>query len=245
MNMGGVKLAVAAACALSVAACSGGPARPRAALPTPLASDASEVDAIATLLDEGNQPVARKRLKALLKRDPMNPSARLLNDSIERDPAELLGPRSHPYTVRGGDTIVMLAQRFLGNRLKAYQLGRYNDLKAPIVLVAGQTLRIPGEAPIAEPERRPPPNPSARPASAPAKSKPKQVVPPPTPARPAANPAIARQARTAGLAALNQGNMQRAIALLRRAVSLDPDNPMIARDLARAERIAATVRARQ
>ena len=66
---------------------------------------------------------------------------------------------------------------------------------------------------------------------------------PAAPAKAAANPAAARAARTAGLVALNQGAVQRAVGLLRRAATLDPGNPLIARDLARAERIAATVRA--
>jgi len=37
----------------------------------------------------------------------------------------------------------------------------------------------------------------------------------------------------------------RAVGLLRRAAALDPGNPVIARDLTRAERIAATVKARK
>ena len=231
--------------ALSVAACSGGTPHPKAA-PPPLATSAGEADAILTLLIAGNEAPARKRLKALLKRDPMNPSARLLSDSLERDPKDLLGPDSHPYIVRQGDTIVELAQRLLGNRLKAYQLSRYNALKPPVVLTAGQTLRIPGEPPRAEPIRRPEPaRPTPTPTQPRAKPIPAKPVVPTAPAKPAANPIAARQARTAGLAALNQGNVARAVGLLRHAAALDPGNAMIAHDLARAERIAATVKARQ
>ncbi|MFC3580391.1 LysM peptidoglycan-binding domain-containing protein [Sphingomonas hylomeconis] len=238
-----VKLAVVAAGALSLAACSGGTPHLKAVAPPPAASSAGEAEAIATLLDQGQEGAARKRLKALLKRDPMNPSARLLNDSLDRDPKELLGPDSYPYVTRPGDTIVGLAQRFLGNRLKAYQLGRYNGLKAPVVLTPGQVLRIPGEAPRPEPVRRPDP---VRATPAPAKPKPAAARPAaPAPAKPVANPVAARAARTAGLAALNQGNVQRAVGLLRRAAALDPGNALIARDLARAQRIAATVKARQ
>uniref|UniRef100_UPI0035CCA2B6 LysM peptidoglycan-binding domain-containing protein n=1 Tax=uncultured Sphingomonas sp. TaxID=158754 RepID=UPI0035CCA2B6 len=163
-----IGFALATAGALSLAACSGGTARPGAAAAPPAAHGTDEADAIAGLLDRGQDAAARKRLKALLKRDPMNASARVLSDSLDRDPKELLGPDSYPYVVRAGDTIVALAERFLGNRLKAYQLGRYNGLKAPITLVAGQTLRIPGEAPRAEPVRRPEP---VRAAPAPATSR--------------------------------------------------------------------------
>jgi hypothetical protein len=241
-----LKLGIAAVCALALAACSGGPSRPKAAPPPPGATSAMETEAAFTLLNAGDDAGARKRLTALLKRDPMNPSARLLNESIDRDPRDLLGPDSYAYVVRPGDTIVGLAERLLGNRLKAYQLGRYNGLKAPVVLIPGQSLRIPGAPPRAAPVRRPEPRPtpaapSARPRPAPARP----AAAAPAPAAATANPGAARQARTAGLAALNQGNVARAVGLLRRAAALDPGNPLIARDLARAERIAATVRARQ
>ena len=137
-----------------------------------------------------------------------------------------------------------LAQRFLGNRLKAYQLARYNGIAKPADLAAGQTLRIPGAPPRIEIPRRAEPR-----AAAPTPAKARPAMPRPAPAaRPAApitNPVAARQARAAGLAALNSGNIGRAVGLLRRAATLDPGNPIIARDLTRAQRIAATVKARK
>lgn len=234
---------VAAVVALGAlaAGCSGGGGGKRLATPSasaPVAS-AAEID---ELLLRGDKGEARKRIKAALKRDPMNPQVQLLRDSIDRDPTELLGPQSYDYVARAGDTIPDLAQRFLGNRLKAYQLGRYNGLSAPFALTAGQTLRIPGTPPRADPVRRAPPPPPTRTAP-PAAAVPAR--PTPRPAAPAANPALGRQLRAGGLAALNQGKVGNAVGLLRRARAADPGNPLIARDLARAERIAATVRARK
>ena len=78
---------------------------------------------------------ARKRIVAALKRNPMDPSLLVLRDSLDRDPVELLGPTNHAYTVRAGDTMTGLAERFLGNRLKAYQLARYNAVLGASVLV--------------------------------------------------------------------------------------------------------------
>ncbi|MDP9025594.1 MAG: LysM peptidoglycan-binding domain-containing protein [Candidatus Eremiobacteraeota bacterium] len=239
-----------AACVFALAACSAGPSRPKNPPPPITASNDTEAHAILEELVAGEDHAAKARLKALIKREPMNPSARLLNDSIERDPKELLGPESYLYTVVVGDTIVGIAQRTLGNALKAYQLARYNGLTAPIVLTAGQKLRIPGEPPHLEQPHRPEPT---RPFTSiksvpgrPAAAKPTPVKPTPAaPAKSVANPAAARAARTAGLAALNQGNVSRAVGLLRRAAALDPGNPLIARDLSRAERIAATVKAHQ
>jgi LysM repeat protein len=238
---------LAVATLVALAACSGGPKPPRGTpVPPAAAATPAEIDAAFDLLMAGKEDDARKALDRLLKRDPMSANARLLRDSIGRDPKELMGPVSFPYTVRAGDTLVGVSQRLLGNRLKAYQLLRYNDLRAPVLLTPGQVLRIPGEpprieVPRTEPVRRPDttPTPAPRPRPAP-------VKPTPAPAAPsAANPAAARSARAAGLAALNGGAVNRAVGLLRRAAQLDPGNPLIARDLARAERIAATVRARK
>ena len=231
-------------------ACSGGPARPKNAPPPParIMVTAAETDAAFDLLMAGKEGDARKLVDKLLKRDPMSPTAQLLADSIKRDPKELLGPTSFPYSVRAGDTMVGVTQRFLGNRLKAYQLLRYNGLRAPVILTPGQVLHIPGEPPRIEPVRRPEaPTPHAVPVTPPVTTpKPKPAPPKPAaPVAPSANPAAARTARAAGLAALNGGDVNRAVAMLRRASALDPGNPAIGRDLARAERIAATVRARK
>ncbi|MES2095672.1 MAG: LysM peptidoglycan-binding domain-containing protein [Pseudomonadota bacterium] len=232
--------------AAALAGCSAGTPRVKGAPPAPRASAATnEIDVAFDLLMKGDEAGARKRLKAVLKRDPMNANARLLTESIAGDPNELLGPQNYPYAIREGDTVPGLAQRFLGNRLKAYQLLRYNGLKAPTVLTTGQIFKIPGEPPRVEPVRRPDAAPP-RPAPQPLAPKPKVAPPKPAaPAAPTANPAAARQLRGAGLAALNQGNVDRAVGLLRRAATLDPGNAVIARDLARAERIAATVKARR
>lgn len=230
------------ALSLALAAC-GGKTAPVASV-SRQATVRVDVGQIEAALMRGDEKEARKLVKAALKADPMNPQVQLLRDSIERKPVELLGPQSYAYTVRGGDTVAGLAERLLGNRLKAYQLARYNDLAAPFALSAGQTVRIPGTPPRAEPVRRA--DPAPRPAApVVAKPAPRRPAPAPVAVAPASNPVLARQLRAEGLAALNQGAVVRATTLLRRAAAADRANPLIARDLARAERIAATVRARK
>jgi LysM repeat protein len=238
-----VRLLPAAALAI-LAACSGHAPRPQT--PAAVAPTENEIDAIQTLLMQGDTKAARSRLKAVLKRDPMNASALVLRNSIDGDAKAQLGAESFAYTVRPGDTMLDLSQRFLGTKLKAYQLARYNGIDNPSTLAPDQVLHIPGEAPRSAPPRTP--SEPARPHVQPQQERPKPAAKPapvPPPAAPAANPVAARQARAAGLAALNQGNVARAVAMLRRARALDPSNPLIARDLARAERIATTVRARR
>ena len=55
----------------------------------------------------------------------------------EGDARADLGSTSYPYTVAPGDTMSALAERFLGNRLKSYQLARYNGLDDPAALRRG------------------------------------------------------------------------------------------------------------
>lgn len=231
---------VALAGALALAACSKGP--PPKTAPVPVAVAESDIDSVQALLMQGDHKGAGKQLEPLLKREPMNPQLLLLRDSIAGDPQEQLGPVSYPYVVRPGETIEQLAERLLGNRLKAYQLARYNGLANPSALAAGQTIRIPGTPP--RPKVQPAPERPSRstPAATP-KTRPANPAPPP--AKPAANPAAAQRARSAGLAALNRGAVKEAVMQLQRAHALDPGNAMILRDLQRAQRIAATVRARQ
>lgn len=220
----------------SLSACSQvSPSRPAVQAPVNK-GDAARVH---YLLLDGETSEAKKLLKQLLKQDPMNSTLMLLQQSVKEDPKELLGPKSYEYKVKSGETIDGLADRLLGNRFKAYQLVRYNALKTPVHLLAGQTLRIPGERPVA-------PKPSAAPKSPPVTDKvtPK-VKEPPVARKPSFDPAAAQRVRSAGLAALNRGQPDQAVAHLQRAQSLDPANKLIARDLQRAQRIAATVNQRK
>jgi len=229
---------------LAITACSHGPKAGPQLAPIAAPTPANEIDTILSLLDLGEVGAAKKRIAAILKSDPMNPSAQVLRASIDEDPKALLGPTSFAYVTQPGDTMSGLAQRFLGNRLKSYQLARYNGIAKPADLTAGQTLRIPGVLPRAQMPKRIEPR-SATPAALKARSATPKPVSVAKPSPVVVNPGAARQARVAGLAALNAGNVARAVGLLHRAAALDPRNPVISRDLARAERIAATVKARK
>jgi len=99
--------------------------------------------------------------------------------------------------------------------------------------------------PVADAPRRPAPRPAEpAPPRAPPAVKP---APPPAP-KPAAqagrDPAKARALRVQGLEQLNRGAIDKAVDLLRQALRFDPDNPLIQRDLDRANRIGQAVRAK-
>ncbi len=81
------------------------------------------------------------------------------------DPREYLGKESFDYQVKPGESLSMVAERFLGDKLQFVILARYNELAKPGRLDAGQTLRIPQRykpaAAAVEPADAPPAEPPA------------------------------------------------------------------------------------
>lgn len=187
------------------------------------------------LLDRGEEENAKRELEAAIAAAPGDVTAQRLLEQINSDPRALLGERSRDYVVREGETMSVLAERFVGDPLMFYALSRYNNLDAPNALAPGQTLQVP--------DRR-----RATTASAPATATPASSARPETPptvaTRPAGDPARASQLRLAGLEQLNRGAVDRAVALLRQAQALDEGNASIGRDLDRALRLQSSLRGR-
>jgi hypothetical protein len=198
---------------------------------TPDLSPRERVRAAIELLGQGEERRAEAELEAALRTEPELRAARRLLDQINGDPRELLRGDARPYTVRQGETMSVLAERFQGDALLFYALARFNDLDAPDQVAEGQVLMIP---------RRP----GVRPASAELRAD----APPPAPAvgnglaLRGVDPARANQLRLQALQQMNVGQIDRAVALLRQAQSLDADNPVIQRDLDRATRLQASLR---
>jgi LysM repeat protein len=198
---------------------------------TPGLSPRDRVRLAVELLDQGDEQRAEVELRAALEEQPNNNSAaqRLLQQ-ITDDPRTLLTGAPRPYTVRQGDSMSALAERYLGDALMFYALARYNDLEAPNQLSAGQRLMIP-----------------VRPGVVMASvSAPVEGAAPPAPGAAAIplrgiDPARANQLRLQGLQQLNTGNVDSAISLLRQAQALDSENPAIQRDLDRALRLQAAL----
>jgi len=205
-------------------------------------SNAQELGDVISLLDKGEEKAAHKKLEAMVKRDPADTRSRALLDSISADPAATLGAQSFAYRVEPGDTMQGIAQRFLNDRMKFYLLARYNQIAVPASLKPGQTVRVPGVRPKEAAVPAPRPRPEAAPAPA---AKPAPPIASPTPAPRATDPRHAAQLRSAGLTALNKGQVGNAVGLLAQASRLDPGNALIQRDLDRAKRLQAMVRARR
>ena len=142
--------------------------------------------AAADLLENGNEDQARNELKRALTLDPQNKLALSLVRQMTVDPMATLGRESFAYTVRPGDSMSRIASRFLNDVYSFYLLARYNDIKVPRQVSAGQVIRVPGKAPApGSAAANPPPAPAAPPSS---------PSPQPEPARAAASaPAAAVQ----------------------------------------------------
>lgn len=184
------------------------------------------------MLGRGDERRARLELEAALSEQPRMNSARRLLEQIESDPRTLLGADARPHVVRQGETMSTLAERYLGDSLLFYSLARYNRIAAPNDLSAGQTLMIPRRA--------------GAPTVSASASAPNTAAPPPAPAAVAAaprglDPARANQLRLQALQHMNGGQVDRAVVLLQQARTLDANNPTILRDLARAERLQASL----
>jgi predicted Zn-dependent protease len=221
--------------ALALAGCAA--TTPRLALPlaAPNVAPAERLSRAVDLLNRGQAAQARAELKALLAVRPDDSRAARLMREIDEDPQLLLGSRSYPYTVRPGETMSVLAERFLGDSLMFYALGRYNHIAAPADLTAGRVLLIPGaprKVAVA------PTSPAVSPQSQPQPQA--QAIKPPA----ARDHGLARMLRASALECMNRGQINRAVGLLRHAALVDPADPLVARDLARAVRIQAAVHAR-
>lgn len=204
-------------------------------------NNSQRMDDVIALLNEGDVKAATKMLRQMAKSDPADRATARLLESLSADPKIFLGAKSFAYRVQPGDRLIDLSRRFLGDRLQFFALARYNEIEVPVSLKAGQLIRIPGdEPPKVAPTPRPAP-PSPRP---PEVAKPASL-PPPAPKAPAADPAKAARLRASGLAALNQGQVARAVVLLHQASAAAPADPLIKRDLERAQRIRRTVKSKR
>ena len=176
---------------------------------------------------EGKEAPAMVELEAIIAEKPQNTIALKLRDQIQKDPDELLGESHQTYTVKEGETTSSLAGRFLGDPLLFYAFSRYNNLEAPNRLMVGQVLKLPDRS-VERPE-------------APVETV--EVPKPPFAARIVSteDAAAANALRLEALEELNVGEAENAMTLLRQALTLDGNNPNIAADLAKVERIQAAL----
>jgi tetratricopeptide (TPR) repeat protein len=133
-----------------------------------------------TAVARGSHVEARRRFLAALALDPSNRTA------FEALQTEVREAEFIAHTVRHGDSLTILAQRYYGDRGRAEVIAEMNELAPDARLVVGRTVKIPEipGVPFLRPEvRREPPRPTmAKPdVTAPASAAtPAATDPPPT-----------------------------------------------------------------
>ncbi len=144
---------------------------------------ASAVD----MLEAGQEEQAIAELQRALQNDPNNKLAQSLMRQIQSDPLAVLGREYFQYRVQPGESLSKIAQRFMGDLYQFYILARYNDMRVPKQLQAGQVIKVPGKAPSSA---------AAPPVAAPSPPSPPPPPPPPSPPPPPPSPVPAPMANT-------------------------------------------------
>jgi tetratricopeptide (TPR) repeat protein len=109
------------------------------------------VQSAITLLNDGDIQQAEKLLADALVIEPNNRAARKLMRQFHESPEDFFAiDESFDYVVGPNETLLSVAEKFLDDPLDFYMLAKLNDIKYPDSLVAGKTLKIPGESPVAQ-----------------------------------------------------------------------------------------------
>lgn len=178
-------------------------------------------------LQVGDAENARGDLERALALNPRSRTAKSLLAQLDADPQAELGAKYFEYEVQTGDSLSIIAKKFLGDALKFYLLARYNDLDDPSKLDVGQRVKVPGTA---RPEaggspRAQAPKPASAAASA-APTKPAPAVARSTKRSSANNSANKDYKRAKALC--TDGDYDQAIRILQANISHQPSRELLA-----------------
>ena len=113
--------------------------------------DVRSLNAILADLQKGDYEGSERALNRYLDRHPGDMAARAILRQLTEDPEAMLGRESHRYVVQPGDSYSALAARSLGDPGLFLILARYNDSRNPSDLRVGEVLRLPGRSRSEEP----------------------------------------------------------------------------------------------
>jgi tetratricopeptide (TPR) repeat protein len=124
------------------------PPEPPAPLPPPDKIPASQrVTKALQRLDQGDYENARNQLVWALQEKPGLQIADKLIQQIDADPIDYLGMKNFSYRVERGESLSIIAGKFLEDPMKFVILARYNKLENPSQLAPGDRIRVPGVMP--------------------------------------------------------------------------------------------------
>jgi LysM domain len=197
---------------------------------------------VITVAARGDYMIARLEIDAYLLEKPTSEIGQSLKRQLDIDPRTYLGIRSFPYTLKSGESLATVAERFMGDRYRFIGLARYNDIAVPERAKAGQIILIPGLPPLKMPDDRSVDDDNEienrlaqenlpKPPVIPLEAKPKLPT--------IAEITRAGLLRQSALEQLQRGFADRAANLLEEALKLYPTSAKILRDLDRARRLQA------
>jgi len=99
-------------------------------------------------LEQGDYENAHNQLTWALQEKPGLQIADNLLTQIDADPIDYLGMKNFYYQVENGDSLSIIAEKFLDDPMKFVILARYNHLDNPSKLAPGDRIRVPGEMPV-------------------------------------------------------------------------------------------------
>lgn len=129
-------------------------------------SASARVESALVLLEQGHAGEARAQLVRAIEQSPdTSEFASRLMRQLDEDPETLLGEDSFEYRVKPGESLSLLANRYLGDEFLFYALARYNGIDVPGRVPVGQALKIPIRPSAASAEITPEPVPDNAPAT--------------------------------------------------------------------------------
>lgn len=94
-------------------------------------------------LHEGKSIEAKAALLRALDLKPKFEEAKKLLKQIDTDPVEFFGNEFFSYAIAEGESLSIVAKRYLDDPFLFYILARYNDIENPSRIIIGQTIKIP------------------------------------------------------------------------------------------------------
>ncbi len=212
---------------------------------TPGLTPAQRIKKVITVAARGDYAIARLEIDAYLIEKPSSEIGQSLKKQLDTEPRVYLGTKNFPYTLKAGESLATVAERFMGDRYRFIGLARYNNISVPERAQAGQIILVPGSPPVKMPddrsvnddneiENRLAQEGSPKPTAAPPENKPKLPT--------VAEISRAGALRQSALEQLQRGFADRAAILLEEALKLYPTSAKILRDLDRARRLQALTR---
>ncbi len=121
--------------------------QPKVVLPPDNMPASQRVRKAMQMLEQGDYENARNQLMWALQEKPKLQIADNLIQQIDADPIDYLGVKNFYYQVESGDSLSIIAGKFLEDPMKFVILARYNHLDNPSKLAPGDRIRVPGAMP--------------------------------------------------------------------------------------------------